>query len=282
MKKLNSLILQYDIILKDISANIKTINNLLFQIPSSQKDNLDIIIFPEMSLTGYNFKSKQDIDSFCDDTYDKEEIYSQKTLSFGSELSKKYSSYVLIGFPEKSNLNYYNSVYLINREGKIESIIRKTFLYETDYKWASEGDSFKTIELISRKGDKIKVALGICMDINPYDFKSDFNEYEFGNFCLKQNVDMVILVANWLLNSSNKDKEIVIEAINYWLYRLYPILYNENIYFCVSNRIGEEVGVRFTGCSCIVKLGKNIKLLKNLDYKEEGILIKELFWKKGL
>ena len=79
------------------------------------------------------------------------------------------------GFPEialKDNVeHFYNSAYLINREGKLITTYRKKHLFETDKTWAEEGSEFMAVELESREGKMFTAGLGICMDINPYEFK---------------------------------------------------------------------------------------------------------------
>jgi protein N-terminal amidase len=60
------------------------------------------------------------------------------------------------------------SAYVVDSDGKLVANARKHFLYETDYKWAEEGESFKAVDVIIKKDQSsIKVGLGICMDLNP-------------------------------------------------------------------------------------------------------------------
>ena len=56
-----------------------------------------------------------------------------------------------------------------------------------DKTWAEEGQGFEVMDLqLPREPDRvIKVGNGICMDINPYDFKADFELFEFANFHLE-------------------------------------------------------------------------------------------------
>ena len=71
---------------------------------------------------------------------------------------------------ENGKQYYYNSCYIIDREGGLFLNYRKSFLYETDKIWASEGQGFKAFEISNHEGKKFKATVGICMDINPYEF----------------------------------------------------------------------------------------------------------------
>lgn len=119
------------------------------------------------------------------------------------------------------------------------------------------------------------------MDLNPWEFKSPYEAFEFGNYCLKQDVDLVCLLANWLYNSSNKnEKNHVLEVNSYWADRLTPIVESNSakkVYFCVANRIGTERNTRFTGSSCILRL-KPPAILANTGLNNEEIIVQNLIW----
>lgn len=71
-------------------------------------------------------------------------------------------------------------------DGTYVKTYRKHFLYMTDETWAEEGSSFDTFMLkLPRSDRQIKIGHGICMDINPYQFKSPFSDYEFAHFHLQ-------------------------------------------------------------------------------------------------
>lgn len=135
------------------------------------------------------------------------------------------------------------------------------------------------------------------MDINPYNFTAPYEKFEFANFCKSENVELVVLLSNWILSlkgdqkSINKaksnERESILSGINYWLDRLTPLLpIKENetssnkIYFAVSNRIGTENKTTFNGTSCIVQVQNEVKLLSNLGVFSEGVIEKTLYWKK--
>jgi protein N-terminal amidase len=107
------------------------------------------------------------------------------------------------------------------------------------------------------------------MDINPYQFKADFREYEFANYHVQQQTDIILCSMAWLscdepqsLNSDDND-EPNHSTIDYWCSRLLPYFTDSeaycnifqtspqnsgskrNVLFVVCNRTGTENGLLF-------------------------------------
>lgn len=105
---------------------------------------------------------------------------------------------------------------------------------ETDKTWADEGPEFCSFEIPEWKA---RVGVGICMDINPWEYK-EFELYEFANYHLKEKSQIIILLANWLKSESN---ETSMSTQNYWAIRLAP-LFKKKVSFVACNRVGTEKG----------------------------------------
>lgn len=118
------------------------------------------------------------------------------------------------------------------------------------------------------------------MDLNPYEFKAPFSKCEFGTFCLKNDVELVVFMANWILPDKPSEEK-TLEIINYWINRLTPIIKNstKKVYLCACNRIGKENKTTFIGSSCILQLSTDLKLLSNLNITDPGIIDKTVYWK---
>ncbi|GMF02295.1 hypothetical protein B5S28_g2582 [[Candida] boidinii] len=193
----------------------------------------DILILPELALTGYNFASKKDIEPYL-------EIQGKgTTYNWAKEISSKYNCHTLIGYPEKkyftettnkgtSDFKIYNSAVLVNPQGEIIHNYRKTFLYETDETWGcSESPTgFETFDF-NIKDKKIKTTIGICMDLNPYKFKAPFGAFEFGNHVVKTDARLVLVPTAWM-NTDFKDTwtQEEIKAWNDFYDKDEPIEYN--------------------------------------------------------
>jgi protein N-terminal amidase len=79
--RLNVLLVQYCPSFKDIDASIKKLEQLLSKFNKSHL--IDIIVLPEMALTGYNFDCKEEIKD-CLEEYNK-----GKTYEFCANLSRR-------------------------------------------------------------------------------------------------------------------------------------------------------------------------------------------------
>ena len=79
---LNIILIQYYPAFNKIDDNIQKLEKLLEKY--NRSDVVDIIVFPEMALTGYNFDNLDEIKD-CFEDYNK-----GKTYDFCSKLSTKY------------------------------------------------------------------------------------------------------------------------------------------------------------------------------------------------
>ncbi|MFN4111788.1 MAG: nitrilase-related carbon-nitrogen hydrolase, partial [Ignavibacteria bacterium] len=104
----------------------------------------DFLIFPEMTLTGYTMNTKHS------EVFD---LTRSETLQFFSRLSKDFSVNTIAGFIEEDGGNYFNTLFVIDREGKIRAKYRKIHLFsfageERHYK---SGDKPEIVELENLK-----------------------------------------------------------------------------------------------------------------------------------
>ena len=112
----------------------------------------DLIIFPELFLTGYNIgKTVRDLAEPADGPA------CQKV----AEIAWKKNIAILYGYPERLNKDVYNSALLINRSGIICANYRKTHLYGSyEKKCFKPGDS-----LIIAGMAGLKIGILICYDV---------------------------------------------------------------------------------------------------------------------
>jgi protein N-terminal amidase len=270
--KLKVVIVQNNPIYKNISKNIEILKDMLKSL--SEKDKIDIVLFTEMALTGYFFDSKKDIEpytSYCD---------KGETFDFCSNISKKLKCYTFLGFPEKEGDNFYNSLMITDRDGKLIKLYHKKNLFKDDKKWCTPGKEFEYIDIMTNSGKTARLALGICLDYYYSSEKSDF-EFEYAEFFCNKNINFFIFPTNWAdKNHEDNSEECIKECIyNNWLFPLKPIFKEaekRNIYLLAADRTGIERNIYLLGCSCIVKLGMRCKIIDYLDKNKNGIIVKEL------
>lgn len=265
---------QYEPKFKDVKYNIKKLEKMFEKY--SEKDKIDIVVFPEMTLSGYVFDNLEDIKPYTS-YYNKGEQF-----EFISNLAKKLKCYCFMGYAEKTyDDKYYNSCFIITPDGTSLPSYRKHFLYYDDERWCLEGDKFGYMEIISKNGLKLKLGIGICMDINNYQFKSPWEKMEFATHCIEKDVDIIIFPTNWTDESPNDlTIENRYELWEYWISRMNPFIKRNKInkyrgkkvYFLAADRIGHEKTTSFHGCSCVIQLCPKPEIVNSCGKKDELLL----------
>ena len=259
MAELSIICLQFEPIHLQPLESIQKVTRML-----QSYNNADIVVLPEMAFPGYSFNDLAEISPLLE-----EPVAGYPTFDWCSSQAIRLQAYVFCGYAEKCGERAYNAMMAISPTGSLIINYRKKFLYFPDKTWALEGEEYKTLEIV-KNGSTYKVGVGICMDINPYEFTAPFRDYELASYWRDQDVDLCIFCTNWTRGDGDNSS---IGLLNYWLSRMVPLLEREkNSYFIAADRIGLERGTGYMGTSCILKLGRNLKLLKALDDKSEGVL----------
>ncbi|KAF5875810.1 putative carbon-nitrogen hydrolase protein [Botrytis fragariae] len=247
--------LQFDPQVGDVANNFTKADAILTK---AKPENLDLLVLPEMAFSGYNFSSLEHITPYLEPTT------SGVTSSWARTTALKYNCIVTVGYPEKvsnpssrsANPECYNSTVTVDKEGKTIANYRKSFLYYTDETWAHEGSGFYDGDIRGLG----TVAMGICMDLNPYKFETPWITCEFACHVLQKKANLVILSMAWLtrqdqlpygLLSSEPD----MDTISYWIMRLKPIIEassNEEIIIILANRCGTEGEATYAGTSTVL------------------------------
>lgn len=253
-------------------------------------DDLDLLVLPELAFTGYTFHSLEHITPYL------EPSGSGISALWARTTALKLNCNVVVGYPEKvdgATAEFFNSAIMVNRNGETIANYRKSFLYTVDEAWASEGrEGFLDAEI----PDLGKVAMGICMDINPYKFEAPWHAFEFAFHVLEARANLVILTMAWLTRESTPaftqlSQEPDLETLEYWVQRLEPIIRSgnqEEIIFVVCNRTGIEENNMYAGTSSVfgVKdgevnlygfLGRGVKqvLVVDTDNKPFAKIVKD-------
>ncbi|KAG0002251.1 Carbon-nitrogen hydrolase [Entomortierella chlamydospora] len=132
-------------------------------------------------------------------------------LQLSHIVAVRLNAHVQVGYPEKrivtddngqSIEKYYNSLAFVSPGGKLLATYAKHFLYYTDENWAEEGPAFMStpVETLGQVG------FGICMDVNPYQFKAPFTDFEFSRFHLNKETSLILCSMAW-----NKGEETLLK-----------------------------------------------------------------------
>lgn len=115
--------------------------------------NADLIVLPELALSGYYFKDKHEGLKYAEDP-----AHSTRLESL-IKLAKKNNYHLIVGFAEKSNEKCFNSAALIGPDG-IEHIYRKVHLFNEEKFFFDAGDTPFIVNNV--KG--VKIGIMICFD----------------------------------------------------------------------------------------------------------------------
>lgn len=238
--------LQFNPLLGKTARNADTIRSIIRGAPVKP----DLLVLPELAVTGYNFGTRANIEPFL------EERGKGPSSDLARELSLQYECFTLIGYPESEPPNIYNSAILVAPDGSTLHHYRKTHLYSADEDWgcSESPEGFSAIDVVldknywkekvrntspskesitngnaeekktqenteennseakkdsqSRNDSKVsrfrshRISIGICMDLNPYQFKAPFTAFEFSLQCLEKKADLVLCPMAWLLPDS--------------------------------------------------------------------------------
>ena len=196
-------------------------------IKQASKKSVDLIIFPEMTLTGFSNNVK---------LLAEEKDNSSSILKF-SKLSKKFKIAIVFGVVIKIKSKIYNQCVFINKKGKILGDYSKihSFSYAQEDKYFASG---KKISIISF--NDFKIGLSICYDLRFPELYS----------ALAKKSDIIINIASWPK-----------KRINHWRTLLKARAIENQLYVIGVNRTGIDGNkLKYNESSLFYNaLGKKIK-----------------------
>nr|CDP25286.1 Putative N-terminal amidase [Podospora anserina S mat+] len=245
--------LQFSPQVGEVEKNMSKADAVLAASASEQLDQgLDLLILPEMSFSAPYLESPS----------------TGPTSSWAKQKAQSFRCTVAVGYPElqsHTNGEYYNSLLVVNPSGNQVANYRKSFLYYTDATWAREGPGFYSDSPESTVFPGKTTAMGICMDINPYNFTNPWNLYEFARHCSTVKANLVIISMAWLTLEmrerflTGREDEPDLETIAYWVGRLEPLIRGrgghaeeEEIIIVFANRCGWEDEAVYAGSSAVM------------------------------
>lgn len=254
MHAINILLAQINPYTGDLKKNIE--KHLKF-IKKAKEEGIEIVIFPELSLTGYFLK---------DSVYDMGVNVNSEEASIFEPLYKASLSSgisIIAGFVEKDeNYNFYNSSFCISK-GKIINVHRKVYLptygmFE-ELRYFKQGDGFSIFDMAG-----VKASILTCEDA--WHLSSSY-------IAVNKGAEIIIV------NSASPTRGITegldkFNSINMWEELLSVIAFYYRSYVIYVNRVGFEDGIGFSGGSCI--FGPTGEMDARLDYLEEGWLKVEI------
>ncbi len=227
-------LLQYSPIWESKEENKKKILQLL-----ESEIDVDLLIFPEMTLTGFTMKS----DKFA-------ESLQGESFAYFASIAEKFKCDVIAGIIEHSSGKYFNTLIHIEKSGKLKNHYHKIhpFSFSDEDKHFSASDKPVITEI-----NGWKTGLSICYDLR---FP------ELYRFYAKEKIHLIIIIANW------PDTR-----IEHWRTLLKARAIENQCYVAGVNRVGKDPKLNYTGFSCVYDpMGKEIVAVEH----EERLIVAEI------
>ncbi|MBM7570104.1 carbon-nitrogen hydrolase family protein [Aquibacillus albus] len=212
---MNISLAQFSPKLKDKEMNLETIKS---QMEVAKKQYTNLIVFPEMSLTGYLLKDS--VTEYAEDT-------NGPSLRRVKEYCRDIGIDTIISFPEKDGKNYYITAIYIDSNGEILGKYRKTHLFDTESNYFTPGNDYPVFD--TKWG---KVGIMICYDL----------EFPEVARLLRLKGADIIFIPTANMKPYEKYQEIYLKS---------RAMENE-IPIAICNRIGQEEELEFFGQSMVV------------------------------
>jgi predicted amidohydrolase len=136
---------QYKVAYKNPDANLNKIKDMI------SGSDADLIVLPELCLSGYYFKTKEELYEYAD------ESVQTRMISELQIIAKSKDLYIVAGIAEKKKDKLYNSAFVIGPEGLIGKH-RKVNLTVNE-KIFDRGNGFEILNI-----GNVKIGIVICFD----------------------------------------------------------------------------------------------------------------------
>ena len=200
----------------DINENLSVIEH---QALAAAERGADLIIFPELFLSGYNIgQTVQELAEQSDGP----------ACQQASQIAREANLAILFGYPEKLGTDVYNSALLIDRKGSTRANYRKTHLFGNYEKtFFQPGDKLVMTEL-----EGLNIGILICYDV---EFPEAVRALTYAGADL-------IAVPTALMKDYCRVAEHVVPAR----------AYESELYVAYVNRCGSEGDLTYCGRTCLV------------------------------
>lgn len=209
--------------------------------------NSDIIVFPELSTSGYYYLEARELFPFSEKS-------DGETFKIFQELSTQKNSIIIYGFPELAGEKIYNSAAMIFPTPKYSSVYRKTHLFYKERFCFAEGNT--GFFVIDYKEWDLKIGCMIC-----YDWRFPEAARTLG----LKGADLIVCPSNLVTKV--------------WRLAMPTRALENKVYLAVANRVGSETRdndtLLFNGQSVIYDYDGNV--LTEADVTTNEVISAEIF-----
>lgn len=240
MRELNVAVVQMEPELGKMEANVGKMADFVAKIATEQP--VDIIVFPELSVTGYEGGQR-----FAQMS---QRVPGAVTNILGQHATE-FGVYIMMGMAVKEKVEtvLYNSAVLIGPDGGVAHEYRKVHLQAEE-------------RLVFRPGYRItpeETEVGIVGSMLGWDLTFP----EVARTLVLDGAEIILLPAAWQAKEADM-----------WRTLLVARAYENDVFIAAANRIGEEPSYTFAGQSAI--LSPSGEVLAALEEPEEGYVVVRL------
>jgi len=227
-------LVQYSPAWEDKEMNKKKILSLLQDI-----QEVELFIFPEMTLTGFTMKSKE-----------MSETIQGESFRFFSSIAKELASNIFAGIIERRKNRTYNTLIHIKPDGNLLKLYRKIH----PFSYSGENTHYNAgVKPAMTKIKNWKIGLTICYDLR---FPELYRKYG------KKSTHLIVNIANW------PDTR-----IEHWRTLLKARSIENQCYVAGVNRVGKDPKLNYVGFSSVFDpMGKEIMAVEN----EEKVIVVDI------
>ncbi len=219
-------LVQYSPAWEDPKNNISKLDILI----ERDLNKEELLIFPEMSLTGFTMES----DQYAEDLDGISTVYFMK-------LAQRLKRHIIAGVIERDEDKIFNTLIHYDKSGLITARYRKIhpFSYAKENQFYTAGK-----KPLMSKIDRTLIGLSICYDLR---FP------ELYRFYGKDKADFIVNIANW-----------PVKRIEHWKALLKARAIENQCFMIGVNRVGKDPFNEYNGCSAVFDpMGKEIELVEN-------------------
>jgi len=233
------------------------INKMLQEIELAKKEQVDVIVFAELSFCGYPPRDFLTYNHFIEKCEEAIETIKNSTENIA----------VVLGSPQKNNSGkgkaLYNSAYFIANQ-KVQQIVNKALLPTYDvfdeYRYFEPGTEFEVINYKDKK-----IALTICEDLWFAPQEKPFYQVEPMAVLAAQNPDIIINIAASPYAKKHHENRLQVLKDNVKKYQI-PLIY--------VNHVGAQTELIFDGGSLVLNADTSVN--KQLSFFKEDSYIFDL------
>lgn len=236
--------IQFNPSYRDVAGNIDRIHNLV------HAADADLVVLPELALTGYFFKTKDEIATLA-------ETIDGPIANAISKLAKQEHKAIISGFLEIADGHFFNSALAFDANGSLCGHYRKVHLFYFETQIFERGNiGFPVFSLSTRSG-MAKVGMAICYD---WRFPEVFRKLALGG------AELIAVPSNIVTTTSMLHTTLRTRA------------FENKVALAFADRMGSETNgeetFQFRGESAII--GMNGEILISASENSEEIITTEV------